>query len=253
MSTPATTPLIEARQVIPAGETAAFTLCLQRHDALCLIGPDSTRLCAYLRTLAGVEPPQQGELLLFGQCLTTLDKRRWREQRQQLGFVARNAPLLSVLRGLDNVMLPALYHKRLSPSEARARATALLAQTGCSGDIHQLPAYLSQQQRLQLAIARATILDPAVLFIEQPFAGLSLAEQEPIYHYLLDSRDTRAQVLATHNLRLVHELATQILFIGTQQVYHFTSWHALVTCSDTEVMQYLQNYQQQYQPVQTHV
>ncbi|MCW8919540.1 MAG: hypothetical protein OQL08_12095 [Gammaproteobacteria bacterium] len=150
-------------------------------------------------------------------------------------------------------MLPALYHKRLSPAEARAKAATLLAQTGCHGDIHQLSAYLSQQQRLQLAIARATILDPLVLFIEEPFAGLSLAEQEPIHHYLLDSRKTRAQVLATHSLRLVQELATQMLFIGTHQVHHFTRWHDLVACTQPEVMQYLQNYQQQYQAVQPHV
>jgi putative ABC transport system ATP-binding protein len=248
----AMTPLIEARQVIPAGEMLAVTLRLQPLESLCLIGPDSTRLCTYLRTLAGVEPPHQGEMLLFGEPLTTLDKRRWREQRQQIGFVARNAPVLSVLRGLDNVMLPALYHKRLSLVEAREKAMSLLLATGCSGNIHQLPAYLSQQQRLQLAIARATILDPSVLFIEEPFAGLSLAEQEPIYHYLLNSRLARAQVISTHNLRLVRELATQILFVGGQQLHLFSSWHALAACSDEAITSYLHDYQQQYQAVQAH-
>jgi ABC-type polar amino acid transport system ATPase subunit len=247
-----TATLIEARQVVPTGEKLAITLRIQQHDTLCLIGPDSTRLCRYLRSLAGVEPPPQGELLLFGRALTTLDKKSWREQRQRIGFVARNAPILSVLRGLDNVMLPALYHKRLSHTDAHDKAMTLLAETGCSGNIHKLPAYLSHQQRLQLAIARATILDPSVLCIEEPFSGLSLAEQEPIYQYLLKSRNTRAQVVTTHSLRLVRELATQILFIGEQRVQHFAHWHELVASTCDEVIQYLQHYQQQYQPVQAH-
>lgn len=252
MSVPATTALIEAQQVIPEGEELAITVRVLQHDTLCLIGPDSTRLCHYLRTLAGVEVPLQGELFLFGRALNTLDKNSWREQRQHIGFVARNAPILSVLCGLDNVMLPALYHKRMSQSEARNKAMALLLEIGCDGDGHQLPAYLSHQQRLQLAIARATILDPAVLCIEEPFSGLSLAEQEPIYQYLLKGRNTRAQLVATHNLRLARELATQILFIGEQQVYHFSHWNEFVTSRYDEVTQYLWHYQQQYQPVQTH-
>ena len=239
--------LVEARQLVPEGETQAINLQLQRDDTLCLIGPDTTRLYHYLRTLAGVTPPQRGELRLLGVPLRDLDKQRWREQRQQIGFVARGAPILSVLRGLDNVMLPALYHKRMSRPEAQNRALELIAQLGCSGDIHKLPAYLSQQQRLQLAIARATILDPAMLFMEEPFFGLSLAEQQPIYQYFVSVAKQRALILSTQNLRLVKELATQILFIGERAVQSFDSWLELTQSRDNEIVSYLSEYQQQYQ------
>ncbi len=249
LATDITNTLLEAQALVPAGENLQMNIRLPRHGNLCLIGPDSQRLCRYLRTLAGVESPQSGELMVFGKTLKSLDRKSWRKQRQRIGYVARNAPLLSVLRGLDNVMLPALYHKRMSRVEAREKAIELIAQVGCKGDIHKLPAYLTQQQRLQLAIARATILTPEILFMEEPFYGLSLAEQQPIFQYLVNSGTRISLALATHNLRLVKASATQILFIDEKQLHCFNSWHELVNCEHQEVTQFLQQYQQQYQAV----
>lgn len=239
-------PLIEARQLLPCGEQKAITLCVQPHDSLCLVGTDSKRLSHYLRALAGVEPPQAGELHLLGIPLRELDKQRWRLQRQQIGFVARNAAILSVLRGLDNVMLPALYHKRMTRQQAKERAMILISETGFEGNLHSLPAYLKPQQRLQLAIARATILEPKILFLEEPFSELSLAEQAPINEYLVSNAGRRAQVITTHSLQLVKESASQILFIGNETLLHFTEWQEFIQCQDKEIEGYLELYRQQY-------
>ena len=238
-------PIIEARALFSAPEQGPLNLRLGPRDTLCLIGPDSADLYHTQRVLAGVDAPDAGELLLFGRPLAGLDKRSWREQRQHIGYVAQGAPLLSVLRGLDNVTLPALYHKRLSRQEAQAKALELLALLDCRGDIHQLPAYLSPLQRLQLAIARATILDPAVLFVEKPLHHLSVEEQQPITRYIINSRTQRAQVIATDNLHLVKSSATQILFVGRQASHHFDSWQALLNSSIEEVAGYLTLYREQ--------
>ncbi len=238
--------IIDAQALVPENEQHPVSLQITAHDTLCLIGPNSAQLCRYLRALAGVEPPHSGELSLFGRALESMDKKSWREQRQHIGYVAINAPLLSVLRGLDNVMLPALYHKRLSRVEARNKALELIGKIECTGDINQLPAYLTQLQRLQLAIARATILDPAILFVEEPFASLSLAEQQPIYHYFINNRQHQAQVIATHNLKLVRAGATQIVFIGDEQIQHFDNWQQLMGSGDHEVVNYLTLFRQQY-------
>lgn len=239
--------LIEAQQLLPTREEQAINLQLHRHDILCIIGPNSSRQSHYLRTLAGVSPPQQGELRLFGISLKELDRKSWLEQRQQIGFVARSAPILSVLPALDNVMLPLLYHKRMSQDEARIKAEQLIAETGYKGDLNALPSYLTQQQRLQLAIARATILGPDVLFVEEPFASLSLAEQQSIFQYLVNGSEQHALVLTTQNLHLVKNSATQILFIGEKQVFNFSNWITLIESNDEEVEEYLALYQQQYQ------
>jgi len=151
------------------------------------------------------------------------------------------------LRGLDNVMLPAIYHKRMTRAEARQRSRELLEEIGYQGVLNRLPAFLSPQQRLQLAIARATILEPQVLFVEHPFANLSLAEQQPIYHYFLNNRGRRALVLASHHLQLARDIATQFLFIGERHILHFTDWQGLVDSSNAELGEFLSLYRQRYQ------
>lgn len=239
--------IIEAIALVPEGELEPIEIRLGTHDTLCLLGSDSERLHHYQRALAGIEPPQSGELRLFGRPLQNLDKKSWREQRQHIGYVARNAPLLSVLRGLDNVILPALYHKRMSRKEAQEKAFSLITELDYDGELHHLPAYLSPLERLQLAIARAIILDPAVLFVEEPFTALSLVEQQPIIGYFLKAREKQAQVISTHSLHLVKACATQILFIGAEESYFFNSWHSLISDSHPEVVHYLELYRQQNQ------
>lgn len=239
--------VVEASQIVPDDDGAPLSAQITRHDTVCLLGPNSTQLCRYLRVLAGVEPPSQGELQLFGYSLASMNKWLWREQRQHIGYVARNVPILSILRGMDNVMLPALYHKRMTRMEAKEKTEQLLQEIGFNGDIDQLPAYLTHQERLQLAIARATILDPAILFIEQPFYELALAEQQPIYHYLLKWTQKRALAVATHNLHLVKEVATQIIFIANEQLHHFNSWQEFTGSTVAEIELYLGQYRNQHQ------
>ena len=239
--------LIEADSLVPAGEELPISITMRHHDIVCLIGPDSTRLCHYLRLLGGVKTAQSGELKLLGQSIKGMSRKQWSAQRKDIGYVARNAPILSVLRGIENVMLPALYHKQMSREEAEIKAMELITQLGFNGDINKLPAYLNHQQRLQLAIARAAILDPVMLCLEMPFSSLSLAEQRPIYHYLVNGVPKRTLALATHNLHLVRKSATQILFISEQHVEHFYSWQDLNQCQNNEVVTYLQQYHQQYQ------
>lgn len=243
------TPLITAISLIPADETSPIDLEVLPHDGICLIGPDSSRLTRYLRALAAAEPPEAGKLTMLGHTLESMNKRQWREQRQQIGFVARGAPLLSVLPGLENVMLPALYHNRMTREEAKVRAIELLEENQCECDYSKLPAHLTQQQRLHLAIARATILEPEILFIDEPFSGLSLTEQRPVFDYLVGSRSKRALVVATHNLHLVKELAPQILFLGKSSAMHFANWSSLTTSQESEVVDYLELYQHHYQAI----
>lgn len=242
-------PLISAKSLIPTGEVTPVDIEILPHQGLCLIGPDSSRLTHYLRALAAAEPPEAGKLTLLGRPLESMNKRQWREQRQQMGFVAKGAPLLSVLPGLENVMLPALYHNRMTRQEARARAIELLEENRCECDYSKLPAHLTQQQRLHLAIARATILEPKVLFVDEPFSGLSLTEQRPVFEYLVESRRKRALVVATHNLHLVKELAMQVLFLGKSSVLYFANWSSLASSQESEVAHYLELYHHHYRAI----
>lgn len=228
---------------------SAVSCTISSNDRFFILGEQTGMLCRYLRILAGVEPPHQGYVKLFGIKVSEMSRQVWHQQRQSIGFVARHAPLLSVLSGLQNVMLPALYHHLMDREEAHRRALELANEIGFSGDMQLLPAYLNRLQRTQLAIARTLILDPPIIFLETPFAGLSLAEQGTIQHYLSDWGQHRAIVAATHNLNLVKHCATQILFIAPQQNFLFSNWQEFIDSPEAAVNDYLARHHQHYQVI----
>lgn len=225
---------------------AALDCRISDHGTTCIIGNRSAVLSAYLRVLGGVDSPRSGELRLFELPLNEVDRAAWRNLRQRIGFVTRSAPLLSVLNGLENVLLPAIYHKRYERDEAEQRARELIKQLHCHANLKTLPAYLSPQERMQLAIARAAILEPSIMFLEEPFHELEVVEHEEINAFLCDWGLHRSLVMSTHNLHFVRHYASRTIFAGNQGIHYFESWRELYDSDVEEVRSYLHHYQQNY-------
>ncbi|MGM0593474.1 MAG: ATP-binding cassette domain-containing protein [Pseudomonadota bacterium] len=237
-------PWILADRLVPWFESPLppLTLRLEAPGTTCLIGAHSEHLTAYLRTLGGIDPPLSGSLQLFGEPLEGMGQRQWQQLRPRLGFVTRTAPLLSVLNGLDNITLPALYHRHLTRPQARRRAEELLQELAFEADTNSLPAYLSPLQRTQLAIARAAILSPPVLFLEEPFHGLDASEYGGIEPFLRRWSEQQALVVSTRNLRFVKRQGQQILFAAAEKILYFDNWAALTASTNRDVQKLLRNY-----------
>ena len=213
----------------------------------CIIGNQSGILSTYLRALGGVDSPRSGELFLFGHPLSAIDTIQWRDLRKHIGFVTRRAPLLSVLNGLENVLFPALYHKHLPKTEAEQRARELISQLHCHADLALLPAYFTPLERTQLAIARSAILDPAVMFLEEPFHELDIRDHEEINEFLRAWALHHALVMSTRNLHFVRHHATQIIFAGIRGIHYFESWRDLMESTAEEAQAYLRHYREIYE------
>ncbi len=204
----------------------------------CLVGEHGDLRTAWLRALGDVDPPLTGRLDLLGGLDLGSDQSGSGDLRCRLGFVTRTAPLLSVINGLRNVMLPALYHRRGSYPDLEARARELIADVGCDADLSLLPAYLTERQRRQLAIARAVMMSPLVLMIDQPFGGLAPAARELIAGYLnhWSSQPGHALVVATDDLGFVKQAANRIIHVAAGGCYCFNGWQDYLA-ADVAVVQ----------------
>ena len=245
-------PLIEAVALEPWGIDGMLPLPtldfrFSPQGTTCIIGNQSGILSAYLRALGGVDSPCNGELFLFGKRLSSLDRPQWRCLRRRIGFVTRRAPLLSVLNGLENVLFPALYHKLFPRKEAEQRARELIAQLHCHADLTLLPAYLTPLERTQLAIARAAILDPEVMFLEEPFHELDIRDHEEINEFLRAWTLHHALVMSTRNLHFVRHHSNQIVFAGIRGIHYFDSWETFTKSDAEEVQAYLRHYREIYE------
>lgn len=230
------------RPVLPDGQScAALDFSAVPGRLVCLIGPGGGGKTTWLRTLAGVDPPATGRLALLGQDVGRLDTPGWRRLRCRAAFLAAGAPLLSVVDGLNNVMLPALYHRLGSPETVRAQALETLAYLDYRGSSETLPAYLSPHQRLLLAIARCLMLSPELLFLDEPFHMTDDAcrrREAEIYRRLTRERGL-SMFVATHNLGFVKRQADDILFVHAGGVRCFAGWQALTADTEPPVREFL--------------
>ncbi len=237
---------IDARGLVPENqaypELPELNLKLAPTGATCLIGQSESYLDGYMRALGGINPPRSGELKLFGKSPARISKKERIMLRIKLSYISRGGRLVSVLNGMDNIILPALYHNLYSLDEAIQKARALLTKLHFNGDPQALPACYTPLQHTQLAIARAMILEPLVLLLNHPYYKLEINEQKTINQFLQQWSVSRPLLMSTNNQRFVKDHADRILFFGKKYIYHFTSWSSLCQSETEEILYYLQHF-----------
>ncbi|HEY0887313.1 MAG TPA: ABC transporter ATP-binding protein [Ramlibacter sp.] len=177
----------------------------------CLVGRSGCGKTTLLKLAAGLLRPDQGHIALQNAELTAPGPR--------LGFVFQSPTLLEWHRVLDNVLLPvSLQH---SPTrEEVERAQQLLAQLGLAAHAGHFPRQLSGGQQSRVALARALILEPALLLLDEPFAALDAITREELQDDLLHMcRERRTTVLfVTHDIAEAVYLADRVAVMDAGRI-----------------------------------
>lgn len=235
--------LVMARGARPEGEVAPLDLQIGAGLTV-LMANGEERLVRYLQMVAGVIPAVHGDILLHG-VSPAGEEYGGRELRRRVGYVTPRAPLLSVLDGVRNVMLPALYHRLVTEDEVMPKVQELLEQMGRGYDHRALPAFMPELQQRMLLLARALILEPELLFIEQPLLGLDNRSRDRLREYILTAVASRVRgLVVASNDPVLARAARQVVFISAERHCIYEGWTALLASVEPDVQEFLEREQQ---------
>jgi len=187
-------------------------------EFLAVMGPSGCGKSTLLHVLGGIDPPTSGSVFLDGQDLGALDDTaRSVLRRRRLGFVFQRINLLPTLTALENVALP-LRIDGVGRGPAHAKAHAVLERVGVAHRAAHFPHEMSGGEQQRVAVARALVIAPAVVFADEPTGALDSINAGHILGLLGDcARAGQTIVMVTHDANMARH-ANRVLVMQDGQI-----------------------------------
>lgn len=195
---------------------------LREGDSVAIVGPSGSGKTTLLGLCAGLDLPTSGSVSVAGKDLGKLSEDgRAALRNESVGFVFQNFQLLPALTALENVMVPMELR---GGKGARERALQLLSEVGLADRASHYPAQLSGGEQQRIALARAFINEPRLLFADEPTGNLDAENSDHIVELLfgLNKASGTALVLVTHNAELA-QLTRRIIRLKSGAVVEDTA------------------------------
>lgn len=170
-------------------------------QAFCLLGRSGTGKSVALRHIVGLLRPDSGKVFVEERDITALAGRELAEVRKHMGFVFQNAALFDSMSVGENVAFPMRRHTDWSETEIRERVTKRLEDVGLDKDFDKMPGDLSGGMKKRAGLARAMALDPPILLVDEPSAGLDPITAAEIDELLVKTKQGGTTlVVVTHHI-----------------------------------------------------
>ena len=200
-------------------------LSIKEKEVVVIIGPSGSGKSTLLRHLLGLHRPTSGSIRLLGRDITRLSADEMFDLRKNMGVAFQGGALFNSMTVGENVALPLREHTRLDENTIRIMSRMKLEVVNLAGFENLMPSELSGGMIKRAALARAIVMDPRLLFFDEPSAGLDPVVSAELDELILLLRDVMNMtiVVVTHELESAFKIADRITVLD----------HGKILMSDT--------------------
>jgi phospholipid/cholesterol/gamma-HCH transport system ATP-binding protein len=198
-----------------------LSLSVGRGETVAVLGRSGTGKSVLLRLIIGLDKPDSGSICIHGQDLAGLAINQMGAIRKKMGFLFQSAALYDSLTVAGNVAFPLEHHRRdMSRAERGDRVRQLLAEVGMEGDLDKMPSDISGGMQKRVGLARALALEPEILLLDEPTAGLDPISSGEIDELILKLQRERqmASIVVTHDMHSARTIANRLALLDQGNV-----------------------------------
>ncbi|MEF3695334.1 MAG: ATP-binding cassette domain-containing protein [Candidatus Cloacimonadota bacterium] len=182
-----------------------------------ILGTSGCGKTTLLRNILRLEPAKSGSVKYWGEEVLTMEEREFNKILLKTGVLFQNGALINSIPIHENIAIPLEQHTKLSKSIIEKMVRVKLSLVHLDHAINLLPSELSGGMKKRAALARAIIMDPLILFCDEPSAGLDPQTSANLDELLLDLKNQlkMTMLIVTHELASIHRIADRIIFLDS--------------------------------------
>jgi phospholipid/cholesterol/gamma-HCH transport system ATP-binding protein len=218
------------------------TLDVVRGQTNVIIGASGSGKTVLMRQMIRLEKPDAGQIIVDGEDMVPMGDVALGRVRKKFGMVFQMSALFDSMSVYDNVAFPLREHTRLSRKEMRDRVMDRLGALGVAHAVNKQPSELSGGMRKRVAVARALVLEPAILIYDEPTTGLDPITSRTVDDLIQDTqrRFGVTQVVISHDMASVFHVADRINLLYKGKIVAAGLPNEFIDSRQPEVLEFLE-------------